>query len=111
MVLHHVAQSARAFIITRASLDPERFRRGDLDMIDVAGIPERLENGVREPENENVLRGFLPEKMIDPIGLLLGKCVAHDPIQLARGGEIGAERFFDNDPRPASFARLVQPLP
>ena len=107
MVLHHVAQSARAFIISRASLDPECFRRGDLDVIDVAGVPERLKDGVREPENEDVLRGLLPEEVIDPVGLILGECLVHNSIELARGGEIGAERFFDNDPRPAPFLRLV----
>ena len=31
-----------------------------------------------------------------------------DAIELARRGEIGSERFFDNYPNPASFARLVQ---
>ena len=54
------------------------------------------------------MRGLFPEKVIDPVGLILGKCLAHNPIEFARGGEIGAERFFDNDPRPAPIARLVQ---
>ena len=60
-----------AFVISGARFHPERFRRGDLDMIDVAAIPDRLENRVREPQNQNVLRGLFAEKMIDPVGLTL----------------------------------------
>ena len=77
-------------------------------MIDVARVPERLENRVGKPQHQDVLRGFLAEEMIDPVGLLFGEGIAHDAIELARRGEIGAERFFDDDARPASFAGLVQ---
>ena len=103
MILHHVAQRPGRFIITGASFHPERFRRRDLEVIDVARIPERLENRVRESQHQNVLRGLFAEKMVDAIGLIFVECVADDSIQFARRGEIGAERFFDDDARPASF--------
>ena len=73
MILHHVAQRARAFVITGASFHAERFRGRDLDVIEIARVPERLENRVGETQDENVLRGFFPEKMIDAVGLLFGK--------------------------------------
>ena len=84
MILHHVAQRARAFVITGASLHAERFRGGDLDVIDVTPIPDRLEDRVREPEHQNVLRRLFPEEMIDPVSLLFGKSAVHDAIELAR---------------------------
>ena len=84
MVLHHVAQRARAFVISRAALHAERFRGGDLDVIDVAAIPDRLEDRVCEPEHENVLRGLFPEEVIDPVSLILGERAVHDAIELAR---------------------------
>jgi hypothetical protein len=51
MILHHVAQRPRAFVIPGPSLDSERFRRRDLDMIDVAAIPDRLEDRVCESQD------------------------------------------------------------
>ena len=98
-----------AFVVTGAAFHAERFRGGDLDVIDVARVPERLENRVGETQDQNVLRGFLAEKVIDPVGLIFGEGTLHDAIQLPRRGEIGPERFLHNDARPASFACLVQP--
>src|ERR1041385_6038300 len=77
-------------------------------MIDVTRIPERLENRVRESQHQNVLRRLFAEKMVDAVGLTLVERVVDNAIQLARRGEIGAERFFDDDARPASFFRAIQ---
>ena len=77
-------------------------------MVEIARVPERLENRVREAQDENILRSFFPEKMIDAVGLLFGKRTTHDAIEFARGGEIGAERFLDDDARPTAFACFVQ---
>ena len=108
MILHHVAQRTRAFIVTGAAFDTERFRRGDLQMIDVTPVPKRRENGVGEPENENVLRSFFAEKMIDAIGLFLSKALPHYAIELACRSQIRPERLFNYDSGPAVLLRLVQ---
>ena len=108
MILHHVAQRARAFVITGAPFHAERLRRRDLDMIDVTPVPDRLEDRVRETEHQNVLSGFFPEEMIDPVSLVLGKRRSHDCVQLPRRREIGAERFLHDHSRPAAVARFVQ---
>ena len=84
MILHHIAQSACAFVEAGASLDPERFRRSDLHLVDVMGVPEGRENRVREPQYQNVLRGFLAEEMIDAVSLLFRKGIADDAVELAR---------------------------
>ncbi len=88
-------------------LHPERFRRRDLNVVDVTRVPERFEDRVRESKHENVLRGLFSEKVIDPVDLILGKCVQHNLVQMLRGFEVRAERFFDNDARPASFTRFA----
>ena len=51
MVLHHVAQRARALVITSATFDPERFRGRNLDVINVTRVPERFENRVGKAEH------------------------------------------------------------
>ena len=87
--------------------NPQRFGGCDLDVIDVMRVPERRENRVRESQDQNVLRGFFSQKMIDPVSLLFGKGIADDAVEFSRRSEIGAERFFDNYAGPASFAGFV----
>ena len=40
MILHHVAHGSRFVVVTGTSFNAERFHGSDLDMADVAGIPE-----------------------------------------------------------------------
>ena len=94
MILNHIAQRTCVFVISGAILDAERFCRRDLDLIDVVRVPKRREDRVGEAQHKNVLRGFLAEKVIDPVGLFFAKGIADDAIELARRGEIGPERFF-----------------
>jgi hypothetical protein len=105
--LHRVAQGARSLVKTVATFDPQRFGGCDLDVIDVMRVPERRENRVRESQDQNVLRGFFSQKMIDSVSLLFGEGIADDAVEFSRRSEIGAERFFDNDAGPASFAGFV----
>src|SRR5262249_32110822 len=77
-------------------------------MIDVACIPKRFENSVRESQHQNVLRSLFAEEMVDAVGLTFLERLANDSIQFARRGKIGAERFFDDNARPASFPGAIQ---
>ena len=89
--------------------DGEFFLDGDLDMIDVVAIPDRLEHAIGEAKDENVLDGFLAEIMIDPVDLML----VGDLEQLAIEGfgrrEIGAERLLDHQPAPRAMLFAQQP--
>ena len=97
MVLHHVAQSAGSVIITAATaFHAEVFGAGDLDVADVLAVPERFEDGVGETQHHQVLRGFLAEIVVDPIGVPLFKRGVDDFVEMPGGGEIGAERFLDD---------------
>jgi len=46
-------------------------RLGDcyLDAVDVISVPDRLEDGVCEPEDEYVLNGFFSEIVVDSVDL------------------------------------------
>ena len=81
MALNHVAESARRFIKTAAALDTERFRRGDLHVIDIIAVPERLENPVAEAQNEKVLHGVLTKVMVDAVDLLFVENIEDNLIQ------------------------------
>ena len=81
VALNHVAESARRFIKTAAALDTERFRRGDLHVIDIIAVPERLENPVAEAQNEKVLHGVLTKVMVDAVDLLFVENIEDNLIQ------------------------------
>src|SRR5260370_39862 len=78
---NEVAGRARRFIKTAAALDTERFRRGDLDVIDVIAVPKRLEDAVAKAQHEQVLHGVLAEVVIDAVDLLFVENVEDNLIQ------------------------------
>ena len=94
VVLHHVAQGARALVVAAPGADTDRFRHGDLDVIHVAIVPDGLEDAVAEPHQHDVLHRLLAQVMVDPVDLALGKGTG-DASRSARG------RF--RDPCRAAF--------
>src|SRR5260370_16120105 len=77
----NVAERARRFIKTAAALDTERFRRCDLDVIDVIAVPKRLEDAVAKAQHEQILHGVLAEVMIDAVDLLFVENVEDNLVQ------------------------------
>ena len=65
MVLHHVAEGAGFFVVAGSAFHAERFAGGDLDMVDVTGVPHRLEQGIGEAENDDVLRSLFAEVVVN----------------------------------------------
>src|SRR5712691_1301259 len=100
VALDHVAKRAGGFIKTAPPLDTQRFRRRDLNVVDVIPVPERLENAVAKPKNEKVLHGILAQVVVDAVDLLFLENVQDDLIQFLRRREVSAERLFDDDVHP-----------
>ena len=107
MVLDHVAQRAGFLVIGAAAFHADRFGRRDLHVIDIAAVPQRLENSVAEAERHDVLDGFLAQIVVDAVDLFFLKMRLHARVELPRAGEIVAERLFDDDAAPA--VALCQP--
>ena len=108
MVLDHVTERAGFVVVARAAFHAERLAGGDLDMVDVAGIPHRLENRVGEAHDHDVLRGLLPEVVVDAVGLGFLEGGLDEIVQPARAGQVGAEGFLDNHARPRSRRGRVE---
>ncbi len=100
MALNHVAECARGFIEAAAALDAERFRGGNLHVIDVIAIPQRLEDSVSKSEHEQVLNRVLAQIMIDAVDLLFVENAEYDLVQLFRGGKIPSKGLFNDDAHP-----------
>ena len=106
MVLDHVADGAGLLVVGRAAFDAEGLGDGDLDVVDVLAVPDRLEYAVGEPEREDVLHRLLAEVMVDAIDLFLGR----RPASLARAPRrVPAERLLDDDARPAPSSGVAEP--
>ena len=105
VVLDDVADRAHAVVERAAPLDAEVLGERDLDRVHVLAAPDGLEERVREAEVDDVLHGLLPEEVVDPVEPVLGEDRRQPLVQLARGGEIGAERLLDDEPRVAGRAR------
>ena len=73
MVLHHVAQRADAVIIGNPAFKAHRLAHGDLHMVDMARIPQRLEQHVAEAQRDQILHRLLAEIMIDAVNPVFGK--------------------------------------
>ncbi len=79
MVRNHVAESARGFIEPAAMLDAYGFGRGDLHVIDVIAVPERLDDVVGEAKDHDVLDGFFAEIVVDAVNLVFRREPASGP--------------------------------
>ena len=99
VVLQHVAQRAGLVVVVAAGTDAERFGRGDLDVVDPAGIPQRLEQRVREPRDEQVLHALLAEVVVDAEDLPLVEHGADRVVDGLRRRQVVADRLLEHHPR------------
>ena len=81
---HHVTQRAGGIIKSSPRPDAKRLRDGDLHMINVVAIPQRLEDAVAEPKDHDVLHRLLAEIMVDAEYLLLRHGGEEQAIELPR---------------------------
>ena len=70
MVLHHVAQHAGAIKVAGSRADAGVLRYGDLHLIHVVAIPQRLDDAVSKAQDQEVLHSLFAEIVIDAIDLI-----------------------------------------
>ena len=110
VVLHHVAHGARLVVVGAAPGDADRLGDGDLHVLDVVRVPQRLEQRVGEADRHQVLHRLLPEVVVDPVDLVLVEVLGELRVQRPRRGEVVAERLLHHDPAlRRGDARLRQP--
>ena len=97
VVLHHVAQRAGAVVVGAALADAERLRDGDLHVVDPVAVPQRLEEGVGEARDQEVLDALLAEVVVDAEDVRLVEDPAHGLVDPLGGGEVGADRLLEHD--------------
>ena len=102
VVLDHVAEGAGFLIVAPAALDADGLGGGDLDVIDVLAVPERLKQRVAEAEGQDVLDGLFAQVVIDAVELVFGEVLVELVLQFAGAGLVVAERLFDDEAAPGA---------
>ena len=109
VVLDDVPQRPGLLVELAAALDAEALGDHHLDVVDVAPVPDRLEDRVGEPQRQDVLHRLLAHVVVDAedLGLVeVGVDVGGEP---TRAVEVGAEGLLDDERernRPACRAML-----
>lgn len=106
VVLDDVPDRPGLIVVAPAPLHPDRFGHGDLNVVDRVPVPDALEHGVGEPEDQDVLDRLLSQEVIDPKYLGLIEDLSYDPIELPGAGQISAEGLLDHDACPLLGAEL-----
>ena len=81
MILYYVADSAGLIVKSAASLDSEFFSHGDLNILDMRAIPDRLQERIRETAVKHVVNRLLAKVMIDTENCLLLESSQQNRIQ------------------------------
>ncbi len=71
VVLDDVAQRAGRLVEAAPVLHPEALGHRDLHLLDVAAVPDGLEDGVGEPQGDDVLDRLLAHVVVDPVDVRL----------------------------------------
>ena len=106
MVGHHVPQRAGIVKVSAAPLHPHRFRIRNLYVIDVAPIPDRLEDGVVEAEHHDVLHCLFTQIMINTVDLVFLQNGADAAVQSLGGFKILPEWLLNHYAAPVSVFLL-----
>ena len=107
VVLEDVARRAGLLVERAAVLDADRLGHGDLHVVDVAPVPERLEDAVAEAEDQQVADRLLAEVVVDAVDLRLAEDLADLAVEPLRRVQVVPERLLDDDPPPAAVVVLV----
>ena len=109
VVLDDVARGADAVVVAGPAADADVLGHGDLHVVDVVGVPDRLEHLVGEAQRQQVLHGLLAQVVVDPEHRVGREDVLDDGVELARRLQVVAERLLDDDPAPRPRLRVESP--
>ena len=107
VVLQDVARRAGLLVERAPVLDAHRLGHGDLDVVHVAPVPDRLEEAVPKAEDHQVADGLLAEVVVDAVDLRLAEDLADLAVEFLCRRKVVSERLLDDDPPPATVVPLV----
>src|SRR5260221_8861455 len=101
MVLENLAEGSRLVIVVATRSHTYCFGHGDLNMVDVLMVPDRLEYRIGKAEYGDILYRFLAQIVIDAVNLLFVVHGAQTFVKCARRIEISTKGLLHDNPRVA----------
>jgi hypothetical protein len=99
VVLQHVAHRAVVVVVVAAAFHAHGLGHGDLHLLDVPRIPDRLEHRIAEAQREQVLHAFLAEVVVHPVDARLVEDLRHAVVDHVRAGEVVADGLLQHRAR------------
>jgi hypothetical protein len=96
VALDHVSQGTGVVVVAPAVFDADGLGHRDLHVVDVAPVPERLEEGVGEAQGQDVLHRLLAQIVVDAVDLRFHQQAGEGTVQGDGGRQIPAERLLEN---------------
>ena len=84
MVLEHIPQHTGAVVVAAPVPDVHGLGNRDLDVIHVAPVPDGLEHRIGEAEEQDVLRCFFAQVVVDAVDLAFIEHGMHAPCSAPR---------------------------
>ena len=106
VILDQVPHGTRIVVVAGPRADADVLGGGDLYLVDVVAVPQRLEHAVGEPERHHVLHRLLAQVVVDPEDLLLLEHAEHRPVELARLLKGGSEGLLDHHSHVGSLVAV-----
>ena len=103
VVLDDVAGRAHAVVVAGPAAGADVLGHGDLDVVHIVGVPERLEQLVGEAQRQDVLHRLLAQVVVDPEDRVRREHRLDDVVEL-RGPTRGRGRTAFRSPRGASLS-------
>ena len=100
VVLDDVTGGADAVVVAAATAEPDVLGHGDLHVVDVVRVPDRIEQLVGEAQRQDVLHRLLAQVVVDAEHRRLGEDAVDHLVERAGALQIVAERLLDDDAAP-----------
>ncbi len=100
VVLDHVPRRADAVVVAGPAADADVLGHGDLHVVHITAVPDRLVQLVGEAQRQDVLDGFLAQVVVDPEHRVRGEHGTERLVERAGARQVVPERLLDHHPPP-----------
>src|SRR5271166_323882 len=109
VVLDDIAGGANAVVVAGPPAQSDVFGHGDLHMVHVVRVPDRIPQLVGEAQRQDILHRLLAQVVVDPEYRLLREDRVDHVVEITCALQVVAERLLDDDPAPSIVLRAGQP--
>src|ERR1041385_6365368 len=104
MVGHHITERSCHIKIAATLFHAHSFRHRDLNVVNIATVPNGLKNSIAETEDQDILHRLLAKVMVDAENLTFAQDLAHLAVQGFGRSQLIAEGLLKHHAPPVSIS-------